>query len=194
MVIVRKLIQYSGLLAFLIPIVLLHISSRIKSNRNQKIFYFIVFGLYITCILLFTLIRKPSTIRTYNLKPFWTYMYIRDPQFRREIMGNIYLFIPFGFILSMITGTGIVITSLFGFIFSTMIEFLQYYFCLGMSEFDDVFHNTLGTVIGYIYWKLLMIIRVHYGQQIGNAINKSNKWITRYVGRIIDYLANKKEK
>lgn len=188
--IIQKLIQYSGLLAFLIPIALLHISSRIKSNRNKKIFNFIVLWLYITCILLFTLIRKPSSIRIYNLKPFWTYMNIRDPQFRREIMGNIYLFIPFGFILSMITGTGIVITSLFGFIFSTMIEFLQYYFCLGMSEVDDVFHNTIGTIIGCFYLRLLVKTKEHYGYHISKAINMSYSLIVCLIQKMIRLIMN----
>lgn len=75
-----------------------------------------------------------------------------------------------------------------------MIEFFQYYFCLGMSEFDDVFHNTLGTVIGYIYWKFLMIIRVHYGQKIVKTVKKWHKFMTRYVGGIINCLANKEDK
>ena len=36
-----------------------------------------------------------------------------------------------------------------GFIFSSVIELSQLALKRGLCEFDDVFHNTLGCVIGY---------------------------------------------
>ena len=36
-----------------------------------------------------------------------------------------------------------------GFIFSSVIELSQLLLKRGLCEFDDVFHNTLGCVIGY---------------------------------------------
>ena len=36
-----------------------------------------------------------------------------------------------------------------GFVFSSVIELSQLVLKRGLCEFDDVFHNTLGCVIGY---------------------------------------------
>ena len=42
-----------------------------------------------------------------------------------------------------------------GLCISVSIETLQYVTHRGFSEFDDVFHNTLGTLIGYALWKCI---------------------------------------
>ena len=40
-------------------------------------------------------------------------------------------------------------------IFSASIEIIQLVFCLGYFEFDDIFNNTLGALIGYGLWTLV---------------------------------------
>ena len=63
---------------------------------------------------------------------------------------NVVVFMPLGLMMAagfenikwwqiLIVGLG----------FSVTIEALQYLFNLGVSEFDDVFHNTLGCMVGY---------------------------------------------
>lgn len=42
---------------------------------------------------------------------------------------------------------------MFGFSFSVCIEFLQLVWKRGTCEFDDIFHNTLGCMIGYGIYK-----------------------------------------
>ncbi len=41
-----------------------------------------------------------------------------------------------------------VISIIIGSLLSTVIEVIQLFFHRGLFEFDDIFHNTLGTVIG----------------------------------------------
>ncbi len=38
---------------------------------------------------------------------------------------------------------------------SFVIEVVQFVFKLGLFEFDDIFHNTLGAVIGFVMWRVI---------------------------------------
>lgn len=59
-----------------------------------------------------------------------------------DIIKNIALFIPFGFIIGGRKGVAI------GFILSCGIETTQYLTRLGYCELDDVLNNTIGALIG----------------------------------------------
>ena len=85
------------------------------------------------------------------------------------------LFIPFGFLLFSSYGVKNEIRKrgintkrcvLIGFLISTLIEINQFIFSIGLFEFDDIIGNTLGTYIGVmIARRIIMIIRerrVHY--------------------------------
>ncbi|XZF75644.1 VanZ family protein [Bacillus sp. AL-1R] len=68
-------------------------------------------------------------------------------QFIVNVIGNILLFVPFGFILTSIKRTKMVI--LVGLFLSVSIEVVQYMMSFRWSDIDDVILNTLGTYIGY---------------------------------------------
>lgn len=63
--------------------------------------------------------------------------------------GNIIWFVPFGMYLQY-TGKQrkLLHTAIYGFLFSLLIETLQYVFGTGFSELDDLILNTLGAWIG----------------------------------------------
>lgn len=63
--------------------------------------------------------------------------------------GNIIWFVPFGMYLQY-TGKQrkLLHTAIYGFLFSLLIETLQYVFGTGFSELDDLVLNTLGAWIG----------------------------------------------
>ena len=44
---------------------------------------------------------------------------------------------------------------LYGLITSALIEIIQYVFALGSSDIDDLTLNTLGTIIGYLLYKII---------------------------------------
>ena len=47
----------------------------------------------------------------------------------------------------------------FSAVFSVVIELLQLFFEKGLFEFDDIFHNTIGGIIGLLlYGRLVQII------------------------------------
>lgn len=105
-----------------------------------------VFGIYVTGLLYITLfMRYVGMRREIDLIPFhFIKIYQRDFVLFVE---NIILFIPMGMFLQaykkntkFAIGCAIVI--------SLMIELLQYVFCCGKTEVDDVMANVIGAIIG----------------------------------------------
>lgn len=106
---------------------------------------------YILFILMETVIgRKAGTLRM-ELIPFWSYSH---PELRMEIILNYLLFMPLGSLLYLCFGDkwGLKVV-LIGFLLSASIEIIQLIFRIGLFEFDDMFGNTVGCLIGTIVMK-----------------------------------------
>ena len=93
-----------------------------------------------------------------ELVPFWSYADLLSEwsiPMAVQILYNILVFIPWGFLLPEMTRVSrkirTVALSAFGLSFS--IEVIQLVFKMGLFEFDDMFHNVLGAVIGYGIWR-----------------------------------------
>ena len=67
--------------------------------------------------------------------------------------GNLALLMPFGFMLPMFRDVNWKKVLLMSFCFSVGIELTQFITGLGLMEFDDVFNNTVGGLIGYMIYK-----------------------------------------
>lgn len=110
-----------------------------------------VFLIYCTTVIC----RKVAVgVVGHNFSPFWSYEAIkngREDLIAENIM-NVVVFVPVGMILgALLRVKGSWLISLMaGLIISGSIEVLQYFLKRGFSEFDDVIHNTLGCLIGYI--------------------------------------------
>ena len=79
-----------------------------------------------------------------------------------NVIGNCIWFVPLGMLLPAIYRSyrkhmGRVV--FIGLVVSTTIEILQFVFCTGVTDIDDVIFNTIGTAIGYILWILFDITR-----------------------------------
>jgi len=93
-----------------------------------------------------------------NLIPFWSYRkYIEgNLDYLYVNILNVLLFIPLGFFLFWVFRSFFLTSNIFGRIILTgallslSMELLQLMFSRGLAEFDDVFHNTVGTVLGAI--------------------------------------------
>ena len=114
--------------------------------------YRFLFLLSIAVILYATLYREAGQ-GDIELRLFWTikrawsehsgyYWYL--------ILGNIALFMPFGFFLTAILQKpDWKKAAMMGFVFSAAIEVSQVLLDRGLGEFDDVLHNTWGSLMGY---------------------------------------------
>ena len=117
---------------------------------------------YIFLLFCSTVIFRPTgETSQYDFHPFWSYS--RPDLFVENIM-NVVVFIPVGLLLgcafkqvtwwkALLIGCSISIT----------IEALQFSFMNGFSEVDDVMHNTVGCVIGWLMVKgsRLMVYGCH---------------------------------
>lgn len=88
----------------------------------------------------------------HKITPFWSYKAYCSgeyPSLLPEIIMNIVGFIPLGFLMcSAYRNLKWWQVIFIGFFVSLSIESIQYFFKLGIAEFDDVFNNTLGVAIG----------------------------------------------
>lgn len=121
---------------------------------KMKFRFFIVLLLIEYIFLLFysTIIHRTTVaVKRYDFHPFWSYS---RPDLLVENVMNVIVFIPIGLLLAiafkqmiwwkaLLIGCGISVT----------IEAFQFFLMRGFSEVDDVMHNTLGCLLGYILVK-----------------------------------------
>lgn len=92
--------------------------------------------------------------------PFWSYVAIYQEgrlDLVAEIIMNVLAFVPIGSLIGLVLpGIKWWKVLLTGFCMSMSIEVLQLVFKIGFSELDDVMHNTLGCVIGYGVFSLII--------------------------------------
>ena len=144
---------YEGLLSLLAigVVVILAIKGLKNGWRSVSIWTLVEYVFLIFCSTLF--LRVTNEFRKYNFRPFWSYekcfqdgVFHLDP----EIVLNILVFLPVGLLLGigfkwmncwrvLLIGGGL----------SLIIEVFQLITKRGFSEFDDVFNNTIGCMVGY---------------------------------------------
>ncbi|MCM3068366.1 VanZ family protein [Priestia flexa] len=98
--------------------------------------------------------------RQYNFVPFIDiYIMLKnsvslDLVFR-NILLNICLFVPFGFLITFKIQNKLLKVTLLGFLLSFLMEFLQYVVPRGrIADINDIITNSLGVIIGYLLAKL----------------------------------------
>ena len=125
------------------------------------------------------LTRKVHPSRTFDFTPFWSYRVIlqggKDALLTQNI-ENVGAFVPIGLLLGCAFGRMKWWKALaIGGGFSILIEVLQFVYLRGFAEFDDVFHNVIGCVIGYwIYIAFDSFIRFAIGRIRESSINRTN--------------------
>ncbi len=84
-----------------------------------------------------------------------------------NLFGNILIFMPYGFFISMASrARGFFMTLFYSFSLSFCVEIFQLFTKVGSFDVDDLLLNTVGGVLGYILFVICnMIRRRHYGRQ-----------------------------
>ena len=129
--------------------------------KKQRIICLIVFILYILIILYITILRFNFRYdeRQLNLSLFTNlirvFRKVGVGEFLRLFLGNIVWFVPFGFLLPILSKRkSLIFTMVIGLVFSFFIETIQFIFYKGVAELDDLILNVLGTAIGYALYKM----------------------------------------
>ena len=150
---------YLGLFAlFCVGVIVLLAVNCKKAGRH------IAWLLFFECVFLvlgMTVFYRHTGTKAVVYSPFSSYVSVwrdGDMTMLHEIILNIVLFVPLGFLWGIPSlkwsrkwqwlGAIILGVSL-----SAVIELLQYSFKKGCVELDDVIHNTLGCLIGFVLWR-----------------------------------------
>lgn len=130
---------------------------RMRHPRIWRTAAIVLMILWIGVVLYLTLLDRSGGERQVILRPFWSYQEAFALENRRELLRvnfmNALLFLPGGLLLGEMVPrtwrwrTVVLALVLFG-VLSAAIESLQWVFALGMTETDDVIHNTLGGLLG----------------------------------------------
>ena len=103
---------------------------------------------YITMMLNLTILsREPHIAYRFNFQPFW-YLESSSKVALYYAILNYLFFVPLGFLLELLEEKRIWKTTLICFLFSLFIEASQLFLKLGLAEFDDIFENTTGALLG----------------------------------------------
>lgn len=73
-----------------------------------------------------------------------------------NVFGNILLFIPLGFFISLLfkRKNKLINIALYGFYASFTIEFIQLFTAINLTDIDDIIFNTLGAILGFLIYNL----------------------------------------
>ena len=136
------------------------------ATENKTKIARLVFAVYIATVLTLTFIVRETMVlripdnRGVVLEPLreWEAMLSHPNHFFwfMQIFLNILLFVPFGFLLPIVSEhlRKPLLPVLAGFLFSVGIETMQYITGRGLTEADDVINNTIGAIAGYIAFSI----------------------------------------
>lgn len=163
------------LLLFIIVLVLIRIIDVIINKKKLVLYkdlYLLTFILYM--FLLFELVTS-TDFESYSnnfipLKEIMRYSYT-SKLFFKNVLGNVLLFIPFGYFVNDIVKNKKIITATFvTLVTSLSIEIIQ--MNIGRSfDIDDIILNLFGGLIGYLFYRLIKIIK----EKLPNWMKK--EWI-----------------
>jgi glycopeptide antibiotics resistance protein len=140
----------------------------LKVKRSKVVITLIV---YIAALLYIVFLEPTRTNGEHYGTPRWiplksTYDFIVEAGhsvkswffFLLNLLGNIILFMPFGFLGDALSGTPankfrVIITAFF---FSLSIEVLQLVFRIGVYDSDDILLNTLGAYVGLCVYRFMV--------------------------------------
>ncbi|MBQ6476989.1 MAG: VanZ family protein [Bacilli bacterium] len=140
--------------------ILLRISYLIKNKIHftlHKELFMLAFIIYILCLFQVVTLQDTVSWSTNNFIPFKEILRydIGSNLFLKNVIGNVLLFIPFGYFISYILKVEkVYLPILIIFITSIAIELVQLY--IGrVFDVDDVILNLIGGIIGYILYKIV---------------------------------------
>lgn len=129
----------------------------VMKKQGRKHIAAVCFTMLYLCLVYTSTVLSRDVVpdRGVALKPFWSYaQWIQGNEvFLTYIVLNILMLLPVGFSMSFVWQDSKRIVLL-GFCFSCLIEVSQLLTGRGLFEIDDIFHNTLGVILGILLYRL----------------------------------------
>lgn len=149
-------VLYLSLGLTLVIIVFGLLSKRVKDKIRFVLWTLLIeYVLIVACSTV--VYRSHIDYARWELMPFWTYIAVinHTPGVKVwDIILNVVLFIPLGFFVKLLftkfSFGKMVMIAVFC---SLFIEVMQNIFSKGISQFDDIIHNTIGAMFGWLIAK-----------------------------------------
>lgn len=132
-----------------------------KRTLIWKIAFAFCFAAYLAAVLWYTVGRRNAGYYPPIYDFFWSYKqwFLGDWENGKAILANIAMFIPVGFFLAAACGDSprkaFLTVVLLSVSFSALIEMLQLFLMRGYFEYDDLFNNVFGAVLGAAVFRLM---------------------------------------
>ena len=123
--------------------------------KASTAFFLPVLCFFLSFVLSITIIERVSRKEIqYNLTLFWTIKAILAGRkyLIWEIFWNIILFLPIGFMTAALLRKHPGVSILIGLLLSACIEIVQLLTRRGMFELDDIVYNSVGALIGFLFY------------------------------------------
>ena len=156
-------ILYGATLVFIGGISFIFLNANNKIERIKKISQLFLIVYYILVICSTVVFRPVRTVRKFDFTPFWSYTAISEGKYDIliEVCLNTLIFIPIGFAICFaVRHISLKVVIGYGLLLSAAIELLQFAFFRGFSEFDDLFHNVMGCLIGFCVFSIIKKVSV----------------------------------
>ena len=145
----------------------------------RRLFLYAVFMIYIVVVVGATMLRYSGSSISFGNRVIYPLFYSYREAWKdfsarewRNIILNIMMFVPFGFLLPLVSNKFQVFwkTYLAGFLFTTIIEVTQLLLHSGIFELDDFMNNTVGAMIGYGFYRLFVFVVKKWKKQEAKAL------------------------
>lgn len=158
----REIVAFM-ILFFITSVVLLCLYKAGKIKITQLIVAELLF-LFLSVVFASTVFTRTPGIRQYELIPFWSWYEVfvnHSKELLWENILNVLLLFPMGILLKSLFGHKMRPFTVFllGFTVSAVIEISQLVLRRGLFEWDDMLHNGLGCMLGFMlcsrFWKYI---------------------------------------
>jgi glycopeptide antibiotics resistance protein len=126
---------------------------RLEQQKWWRLALFGALAVWLLVVVRTCLIVRSTGLRQWSLTPLNSYITVLhggNPERLRSNFMNVLLFYPAGLVAGSLLRRKLWrLVGLFV-IVSLAIELMQFAFCLGLAELDDVLHNTLGGCLGLL--------------------------------------------
>lgn len=164
---------------FLAGMILLFCMKNQEGYDMDRIIWFGTLSFYLAMVMGVTFLnREPMAQYQWNMQLFWSYEAVQKGSTASllQILSNIAMFIPWGFLLpyiwkSMRTFSHLLLASV---LFTLCIEVMQFITKRGLFELDDLLHNTIGGIVGYLIYVGWNIMKKRWKDMYINLDKKNN--------------------
>lgn len=130
----------------------------------------IPFTILLLYLMFFGMGRTQYEVNVIRVEPLFSTLYFIENTIRwwdiiRIVLGNVVMFMPFGFLGWIFPRLQNLKENIFAFISAIVIvEALQYFTRLGICEVDDVILNTFGVFLG---WQIKRMLEIKFTTFVG---------------------------